>query len=196
MHVIRRAAYKPMPWKNGGGTSLEIAASGTEGLPFDWRLSLALVERDCAFSAYEGYERCTSLVEGAGFELRAPDGATLSFDRPGQVHHYDGSVPWHCQLHGGASWDCNLIAKRGLGARMASRVVGARPVSVGDGATMACIVTLQGPLEVLTTGGRAQLGRLDVAFLDAGESATVVAGSGGGWLAIASLPPSPGFQNL
>ena len=66
-----------MPWKNGGGTTAEIAAfpDGAGFNAFDWRISLAEVASDGPFSAFPGIDRTLMLVEGA----------RLALDRRGRV---------------------------------------------------------------------------------------------------------------
>jgi environmental stress-induced protein Ves len=188
MHVIQRAAFTPMRWKNGAGTTLEIALGGRAAGNFDWRLSMALIEQDCAFSSYDGYQRFTTLVSGAGFELLAPDGSTLSFTEVGQLHAYAGSVPFACRLHAGASWDLNLIARQGFGAHMATLRAGTVPLHVGDGHAAAFIVPLQCPVDIETRVGKVRLASSDAASLAPGEVAWVTAaGSAGGWIAVATM---------
>jgi environmental stress-induced protein Ves len=57
----------PQRWKNGAGTTREIAVepagAGTDD--FDWRLSLAEVDRDAPFSAFPGVDRCIVLLRGS-----------------------------------------------------------------------------------------------------------------------------------
>jgi environmental stress-induced protein Ves len=201
MHVIRRAAFTPMGWKNGAGTTLEIAVHGRRGEDFDWRLSMAQVARDCSFSAFAGCERYTTLVEGAGFDLLGPDGTLIAFTRVGQVHAYAGAVAWACRLRGGASWDLNLIVRKGVAARMDSVPFGARELQIAASAVDRWLVPLDASceLEPVAAPGTVRLDARDAALLAAGEAAIarVATGSGGGWLAIASLPPLPqAHQNL
>ena len=60
------------PWKNGGGTTREIAAfpPGAGLDDFGWRLSVAEVERDGPFSVFSGVDRTIVLLDGAGMRLR------------------------------------------------------------------------------------------------------------------------------
>ena len=59
-----------MPWRNGGGTTQEVACNpGGSSAAFDWRLSLADVGQDGAFSAFTGYQRILTVLEGRGIEL-------------------------------------------------------------------------------------------------------------------------------
>ena len=195
MHLLRRADYTPMRWKNGAGTTLEIAAQGREGEAFDWRLSMARVEGDCSFSSFEGYERHTTLVEGPGFELSGADGRVLAFARVGTVHAYAGAVPWACRLRGGACWDLNLIVRSGVAACMDSVRVGPEALELAAGIADRWLVPLDAAMELCMGAcvGAVRLEARDALFLAAGEAATLraAAGNGGGWLAIASLPRSP-----
>jgi environmental stress-induced protein Ves len=175
MQVLRRAQYVLVPWKNGAGSSLEVASGGPPGGPFDWRVSIAQVERSGRFSDYGGYERTTALVEGAGFTLRAEGAATLRFSQPGDCHAYAGSVPYSCELHAGPSWDLNLIARAGIGASM--RIVGAGAGGIDIAAEPATryVLPLSGQLSVRADGSGALLGPWDAAVLGEGESCRVLA---------------------
>ena len=60
--------YRRMPWKNGGGSTDEIATypRGAGLDAFDWRVSIAHVASDGPFSRFPGVERTITLLEGAG----------------------------------------------------------------------------------------------------------------------------------
>ena len=77
MRVIDPAACAPVAWRNGGGVARELAAAGGvpggEGPPFDWRLSLAGIERDGPFSPLAGVDRVFAPIEGR---------VSLAFDAP------------------------------------------------------------------------------------------------------------------
>jgi len=58
----------PVPWKNGGGVTREIAhEKGPKG--FTWRLSLADVDVEGPFSIFPGMSRILTVIEGDGLEL-------------------------------------------------------------------------------------------------------------------------------
>ena len=67
-----------MPWKNGGGETMEIAVSPEgSGLDrFDWRVSMARIARDGPFSDFADVDRTLAILDGAGLRLaiagRAP----------------------------------------------------------------------------------------------------------------------------
>jgi len=105
----------PQRWKNGAGTTREIAVepagAGTDD--FDWRLSLAEVDRDAPFSAFPGVDRCIVLLRGAGMALQA-DGAASAHDlRPLQPWSFPGERAIAARLLAGPCSDFNVMTRRG-----------------------------------------------------------------------------------
>ena len=111
---LRRIA--PQPWKNGAGVTREIAV-GPEGAAtrdFDWRFSLAEVERDAPFSAFPGIDRCIVLLHGAGMRLRSAQGELdHRLDQALAPFHFSGDTPLSASLNDGPSSDFNVMTRRG-----------------------------------------------------------------------------------
>jgi environmental stress-induced protein Ves len=65
--ILRSLEYIARPWKNGGGATRDIATSppGASFDTFDWRLSLAQVDRDGPFSRFDDVDRTLVLLSGA-----------------------------------------------------------------------------------------------------------------------------------
>jgi environmental stress-induced protein Ves len=103
--TISRAAYRVMPWKNGGGTTSEIAAG--EG----WRLSIATIDRDGWFSEFVGYDRTIVPIEGDGIELTV-DGQTERLDKRFARFSFAGEAKTWCRLLGGPARDLNVMTRR------------------------------------------------------------------------------------
>src|SRR5687768_10431330 len=83
------------PWKNGGGVTREIAAHppGASLADFEWRMSIAEVAGDGAFSRFEGVDRCIALLDGAGMQLRSSDGTVdKRLDQPLAPFFFDGEA--------------------------------------------------------------------------------------------------------
>lgn len=104
------------PWKNGAGITRAIAvwpqAAGAGD--FDWRLSLAEVERDAPFSAFPGVDRCIVLLRGAGMRLRSVGGELdHRLDQPLVPFHFSGETPLSATLVDGPSSDFNVMTRRG-----------------------------------------------------------------------------------
>lgn len=119
MTVLQRFAIddlKPMPWKNGGGTTREIVCqppdAGMDG--FDWRVSIATIAAAGPFSAFPGVDRVIMLLEGAGVRLHAGTaGVDHRLDTPLMPFAFAGDVALDCDLLGGPSTDFNVMTRRG-----------------------------------------------------------------------------------
>src|SRR5690242_2263309 len=65
--------YRTMKWKNGKGSTAEIAIFPPEAQfsedPFFWRLSSARVTEGGPFSDFPGYHRYLTLLKGEGLKL-------------------------------------------------------------------------------------------------------------------------------
>lgn len=107
-------AIAPRPWKNGAGLTREIALGGADVDAFDWRLSLAEVDRDAPFSAFPSIDRCVVLLRGAGMRLRSRDGRIdHRLTQPLVPFHFSGDVALDATLIDGASRDLNVMTRRG-----------------------------------------------------------------------------------
>lgn len=99
-------------WKNGGGTTLELAVEPPEGslaTGFHWRLSSAEVASSGPFSAFPGLERWLWLLEGAGFGIDfGGRGRAVVRDSLAPLH-FPGDWPAEATLLDGPSVDLNLM---------------------------------------------------------------------------------------
>ena len=109
--VFRRSDYVAMPWRNGGGTTFEIAREPASGADFDWRLSLALIERSGPFSNFAGYQRAIALVSGAGCMLSGIEARPLALDVPGSFAIFAGASAVSSELIDGPCCDFNLMVR-------------------------------------------------------------------------------------
>jgi environmental stress-induced protein Ves len=106
------------PWKNGGGTTREIASwpPGAGLDAFDWRVSIATIAASGPFSVFGGVDRTIMLLDGEGVRLHAADGSIAHrLDRPHQPFAFRGDVPIDCTVLGGASSDFNVMSRRAKG---------------------------------------------------------------------------------
>jgi uncharacterized protein len=113
LHTVQLAHVPPQPWKNGGGATCELLA-WPSAEAWDLRLSVATIDRDGPFSAFEGIHRWFSVIEGAGVELQfAQDLHRLKpSDHP---MAFDGAQAPVCRLLDGATRDLNLMLRRSAG---------------------------------------------------------------------------------
>jgi environmental stress-induced protein Ves len=167
MRILRAADYKIMPWKNGGGTTTEIAISpDSAGLDdFDWRVSMARVEAGGPFSSFAGIDRTLSVLEGEGIvlDIAGQPPARLTADSPPLA--FPGDVPTSAALIDGPITDLNVMTRRG---RMAHRVE-RRPLSGEIRIAPRADVTLVFAIDTgftAFTDDASSLGPLDTLILD------------------------------
>ncbi|KQQ47420.1 HutD/Ves family protein [Duganella sp. Leaf126] len=115
--LIQYASLRPTPWKNGGGTTTELAVSppGASMDDFDWRVSLASIAADGPFSRFPGVDRSLALVAGDGVLLDFGDERiVLSPSEP--LVEFAGEDVVHATLSGPAgqpTLDFNVMTRRG-----------------------------------------------------------------------------------
>ena len=115
IRIVRPDAHRVMRWKNGFGTTTEIAIdppSADVGGRFRWRLSIADVESSGPFSAFPGYERTIMIIAGCGMELRVGDGPARRLDRQFEPVVFAGDFAAECRLLDGPIRDFNLMVER------------------------------------------------------------------------------------
>ena len=113
--LIAFASLLPMPWKNGGGSTTEIAAlpPGAQLHDFDWRISLATMLQDGPFSLFPGVERTLALVEGPGLVLDV-DERRFMLDEIDAVIEFAGESKVRATLDGGSAIDFNVMTRRAV----------------------------------------------------------------------------------
>ncbi len=89
--LLKAENHRRMPWKNGGGVTVEIAVhpQGASVDDFDWRVSMATVASHGPFSIFPGIDRTLSVLEGDGILLDV-DGQVSTLTRE--------STPWLLRL--------------------------------------------------------------------------------------------------
>ena len=112
-HLLAPADYRRMPWKNGGGHTLEIATHPADAdlASFAWRVSIADVTRDGPFSAFPGVERTLVLLAGRGMRLVGA-GDPMDLMTPFEPVTFAGEASLHCTLSDGPTRDFNLMVRR------------------------------------------------------------------------------------
>ena len=116
LQAFSRATLPAMPWKNGGGTTQEIASwpPGAGLDAFGWRVSIACIAASGPFSVFPGIDRSIMLLEGDGVRLFTADGRIdHRLDVPHRPFAFSGDAALDCTLLGGASHDFNVMTRRG-----------------------------------------------------------------------------------
>ena len=124
MKLLRASDHKRMPWKNGGGETVEIAVSpaGVGLADFDWRVSMATVATDGPFSVFPGIDRTLSIIDGEGMTLfiegREPERLTQASD----PLSFAADAPTSATLLDGTITDLNVMTRRGKFTHSVRRV--------------------------------------------------------------------------
>ena len=121
MKIIRFAELVEVPWRNGGGVTREIA-SLHEGDTLLWRVSMADVASDGAFSDFSGLMRILTVIGGAGMDLFMPTVTLPAL--PGAPVCFDGGIPVKSVLLDGPLRDLNLFFAPGHFAGSVVRISG------------------------------------------------------------------------
>lgn len=123
IHVIPANENRRVRWKNGLGWTREIACgrvrhaarppvdrSGDDD--WDWRLSVAEIEQDSAFSTFPGIDRELVLLSGNGLRLRFADGRAVDLLPPHDAARFAGEDAVTGELIDGRTTDFNLMWRR------------------------------------------------------------------------------------
>ena len=119
LRLIPANDYRRERWRNGLGWTREIVAQAAlqesadvSAQPWDWRLSIAEVDSDCAFSAFPGCDRVLMLLSGHGMELRFDDGEISVVAPPHGRIAFAGERSLQCRLLDGPTTDFNAMVRR------------------------------------------------------------------------------------
>ncbi|WFS18216.1 HutD family protein [Pseudomonas sp. 905_Psudmo1] len=114
--LLDPATARAMPWKNGGGSTVELAISPADaGLEdFAWRISTAQVAVDGAFSSFPGIDRSLAVLAGNGVCLQRADGQRETLLSGGAIAVFGGEEAISAQLLDGPITDLNLMTRRGV----------------------------------------------------------------------------------
>jgi environmental stress-induced protein Ves len=122
MKILRAADHRVMPWKNGGGSTTEIAVfpegSGLDA--FDWRVSMASVAADGPFSMFPGIDRTLIVLSGDGIVLNIEGRDPVRLTAVDMPLAFPGDVPTRSVLIGCPIIDLNVMSRR---TRFSHRVV-------------------------------------------------------------------------
>jgi environmental stress-induced protein Ves len=100
------SAYRRTPWKNGGGTTIDIAEQ--DGI---WRFGRTPITVAGPFSDYTGFDRLQVLVAGRGLVLETPKGE-IDVRVPFRPVRFAGETPIRSRLEAGPVEVVNLIGAR------------------------------------------------------------------------------------
>jgi environmental stress-induced protein Ves len=175
--LIQYASLRPAPWKNGGGSTTEIAVSpaGAGFDEFDWRISLATISQSGPFSSFPGIDRSLALVGGDGVLLDFGDERfVLSPSEP--LIEFAGEDDVHATVTGSLTTDFNVMTRRGrCRHRLEPVVVRGREALKRRSATTLLFLADGESLTLSSARERIAMVRYDVVVMEAEEAWTMEA---------------------
>jgi environmental stress-induced protein Ves len=168
VRLIRPAEYRRMPWKNGGGETLEIAVSpdgaGLEG--FDWRVSMARVTRAGPFSSFPGVDRTLAVLDGAGLRLSVTGRHPVELTTASPPCSFPADLPATASLADGPVLDLNVMTRRGAIDHALDRLSVSAPRDLRLDCGTALLLCRSGGLDVELADRTISLGSDDTLLLD------------------------------
>lgn len=115
MKILPASGHKRMPWKNGGGETIEISVfpEGASLSEFDWRVSMATVASDGPFSTFPGIDRTLSILEGNGMTLLIDGRDPARLTEADAPLAFPADVVTSASLIDGTIVDLNVMTRRG-----------------------------------------------------------------------------------
>ncbi len=112
--LIRFRDLPSMPWKNGGGSTVELLTwpPGATLSDFDFRISVATVAQDGPFSVFPDIDRTLALVDGAGLTLHLAGEPAIAIDDANPYASFPGETSIHATVNHGTTMDFNVMTHR------------------------------------------------------------------------------------
>jgi len=154
--VLALADMPPVPWKNHAGSTRELCVEppGSGLDTFQWRVSVADVAADAAFSTFDGIDRTIVLISGAGLNLHVGDAPLHRLTRAYQPFAFAGELHVQATVEGGATRDFNLMVRRSAAAGSVAVYTCPQQLLLAASATL--LFVAQGEALLTDTEGRMQ----------------------------------------
>lgn len=175
MQLLRAAAHKRMPWKNGGGETVEITVFPENSAlgDFDWRVSMATVATDGPFSIFDGIDRTLSVLSGDGMSLSIEGlGENLLTPQTPPLR-FPADAPTMARLTGGPIIDLNVMTRRRAFSHTLTHHVVVGLTALPASSDKRLLLALDN-FRVSTEAGLVSLQFLDCLVLDGSEKAELM----------------------
>lgn len=142
--------YRTMPWKNGGGSTTELAIypDGASIDHFVWRLSTATVSQPGPFSYFAQIDRSLAILSGDGLILNrhpsTPQEERHILQRSVAPFAFSGEDSVFAELCGGTVVDLNLMTRRDVCAHYMQRLYAGDHVIDAEDAQQMLVYCAQG----------------------------------------------------
>ncbi len=171
VRLLPAASFRRMPWKNGGGETIEVAAfpegAGLDG--FDWRVSMARVAAAGPFSLFPGIDRTLAVIEGGELLLHFATGAPVALTQTSEPYSFPADVAVAAALPAGAIVDLNAMSRRGRVAHRLRRLRLDAESPLPIDADEMLLLAPDGAVALRAGGQRLRLAAGDAALLSNGD---------------------------
>ena len=170
MRVLRSSGYTCMPWKNGGGETIEMLVSpdGASFETFDWRISMARVAAPGPFSLFPGVDRTLSVIAGAGISLAFED-RTVTLDGLSEPVRFAGDAQVISALVSRAIEDLNVMTRRGRCDHRVKRHSLVRETVLKWQGDIGVVIAIDGSIDVQVGHETVTLASRDALLLEASD---------------------------
>jgi environmental stress-induced protein Ves len=176
MRILRAAGYRRMPWKNGGGETIEmvISPAGASFDTFDWRLSMAHVGAPGPFSLFPGIDRTLSVIEGHGLTLKLPE-REVTLHRQTTPFAFPGDVAVDSTLVDGPIDDLNVMTRRSRCHHRVQRHSLTATANLAWSGEVGIVVVIGGTAGITVGSQLVMLGPTDAIVLEADDASVLTA---------------------
>jgi uncharacterized protein len=176
MRILRATDYRRMPWKNGGGETVEIAIApeGASLESFAWRISMAQVASSGPFSRFPGVDRTLAVLGRSGICLEVAGAEPVALTRETPPFRFSGDEPAEAGLIEGPVEDLNVMTRRASHRHVLSRHIAGAPLRLSRTGDVLFAIVL-GEAEVRLGSEPVKLGRRDTLVLGAEERSVEIA---------------------
>jgi len=184
--LLKAQDYRRMPWKNGGGETVEIAVfpEGAGLAEFDWRISMATVATDGPFSVFPDIDRTLSILDGAGMTLSIDGRAPILLTQDSEPLPFPADSPTAAALANGTITDLNVMTRRGIYRHDVERGVADRIREIELTADTTLILCDGPRLDVSAADISASLGPRDCLLIEGGRGTRVTLSGEGRYFVI------------
>lgn len=167
LRTLRAADRTPVPWKNGGGVTTEVAVypPGAGFDDFDWRVSLARVDSDGPFSIFPEIDRVLVLLKGT-LRLDMDDRAPVELTPASPPLGFAGDVAASARVLAGPALDLNVMVHRGRAEAQVTRLPLAESTAVSLPSPLVLLLATGGALALRLGKIELDLAQFDAAVLE------------------------------
>jgi uncharacterized protein len=181
-----------MPWKNGGGETIEIGIAPDKSSldTFDWRISRARIDRSGPFSPFPGIDRTIAAIEGEGILLCFENADPVTLTPAGAPLSFAGEMRVESEIINGTVTDLNVMTRRGRYRHRLTVLADSGSVDLSAGPHETVAIVAAGSANLRARAGDIQLSDGDAILLSAADGIVSVTPGPGNRLFLIEIRPA------